>query len=568
MKLSKGNRDLILHGSLVKAVFAIAIPVVVNSFLQTMYNLTDTYWLGQLSVDYLAAINLVSPVQNTVINFGSGVTVAGAVMISQYIGAGKPEMARKIANQIFTVAMLFSLLCASVMAVATPGIVGWMGAAPDYFDHAVTYMRLVVLDMPFLFMVNIYQSIRQAQGDTVRPMLLNLLGIAVNMVLDPLLMVVLHWNAAGAALATVFAKMVPACIAFFLLCTRRDEAICFDRRFLRPDAACLRDIVRIGLPTALGSSFMQFGFILMSRNVNVYGKMAMAAYGIGNKVNGLISLPSTGIGSAVSTIVAQNMGAQQVDRAEHGYKLSTGMALLFLLLGGFVLSRPSVASAIVSIFTDEAEVIPMAADYLSIMAFWCWTNSIHDATRGLFQGSGHTFLPVAVDMTRLWVLRFATLAFCEQVLHLGVRSVWYSVVVSNGIASAILLVLYFTGIWRKSTIKSVCGRFFSWISADFRPESGFSRPKVGFSQCFDGFHAHCAEVRPAAAVIAAIHRHTEQRQPRPDPCVARRFKRLPNRVKFAALRVLKRHNCCAARCRQQRHTKSHGHILHRHGFRC
>lgn len=300
MKLSKGNRDLILHGSLVKAVFAIAIPVVVNSFLQTMYNLTDTYWLGQLSVDYLAAINLVSPVQNTVINFGSGVTVAGAVMISQYIGAGKPEMARKIANQIFTVAMLFSLLCASVMAVATPGIVGWMGAAPDYFDHAVTYMRLVVLDMPFLFMVNIYQSIRQAQGDTVRPMLLNLLGIAVNMVLDPLLMVVLHWNAAGAALATVFAKMVPACIAFFLLCTRRDEAICFDRRFLRPDAACLRDIVRIGLPTALGSSFMQFGFILMSRNVNVYGKMAMAAYGIGNKVNGLISLPSTGASAVPS----------------------------------------------------------------------------------------------------------------------------------------------------------------------------------------------------------------------------------------------------------------------------
>ncbi len=116
---------------------------------------------------------------------------------------------------------------------------------------------------------------------------------------------------------------------------------------------------------------MQFGFILMSRNVNVYGKMAMAVYGIGNKVNGLISLPSTGIGSAVSTIVAQNMGSAAGCRAERGYKLSTGMALLFLLLGGFVLSRPSVASAIVSIFTDEAEVIPMAADYLSIMAFWC-----------------------------------------------------------------------------------------------------------------------------------------------------------------------------------------------------
>lgn len=453
MKGGKYNTELILHGSLVRAVLSIAIPVVINSFLQTMYNMTDTYWLGKLGVDYLAAINLVSPVQSTVINFGSGVTVAGAVMISQYIGAGKAEMAKKIANQIFTVAMLFAVVCAMVIAVATPGIVRWMGADDDYFAHAVTYLRLVILDMPFLFMVNIYQSTRQAQGDTFTPMLLNFLGIGINMVLDPLLMLALHLNAAGAALATVFSKMVPACIGFFLLLPRPKEAICFDRRYLRPEVACLRDIVRIGLPTALGSSFMQFGFILMSRNVNAYGKMAMAAYGIGNKVNGLISLPSTGIGSAVSTITAQNMGAQQPERARRGYLLSMSMVLVFLLVSGFILSRPAISTAAVSIFSDEAEVIPLAADFLSIMAFWCWTNSIHDATRGLLQGSGHTFLPVAVDMTRLWVLRFATLWFCETVLHMGVRSVWYSVVVSNGLSSVMLLILYFTGIWRKNTIK-------------------------------------------------------------------------------------------------------------------
>lgn len=111
MKLSKGNRDLILHGSLVKAVFAIAIPVVVNSFLQTMYNLTDTYWLGQLSVDYLAAINLVSPVQNTVINFGSGVTVAGAVMISQYIGAANRKWRGKSPTR-FSLSRCSSRSCA------------------------------------------------------------------------------------------------------------------------------------------------------------------------------------------------------------------------------------------------------------------------------------------------------------------------------------------------------------------------------------------------------------------------------------------------------------------------
>ena len=85
--LSGATTELILHGNLFRAILAIAVPVVVTSFLQTLYNLTDTYWLGQIGTEPLAAINLVTPVQNIVLYFGSGLTVAGAVMISQYIGA-------------------------------------------------------------------------------------------------------------------------------------------------------------------------------------------------------------------------------------------------------------------------------------------------------------------------------------------------------------------------------------------------------------------------------------------------------------------------------------------------
>ncbi|MBQ8200277.1 MAG: MATE family efflux transporter [Clostridia bacterium] len=432
---------------------SIAVPVVINSFLQTLYNLTDTYWLGQLGTAELAAINLVSPVQSIVISFGSGVTVAGAVMISQYIGAQKYDSAKRIANHIFTVAMVFSLVCAAALALCTPGIVSWLGAEGDTYRNAVTYLRLVILDMPFLFMVNIYQAIRQAQGDTVRPMLLNLLGISLNLVLDPLLMIVLHMGAAGAALATAAAKAIPALIALTILIRRQDEPICLDRRLMKPDRTSLASIIRIGLPTALGGSVMQLGFLLMSRNVLVYGEGAMAAYGIGNKVNGLISLPSNGIGSAVSTIVGQNMGAKQVERARKGYLISMSCSVAFLFLGGRILSLPAVATWIVSSFSDDAAVIAMAADFLATMAFWCFTNGVHDATCGLFQGSGHTEVPMAVNITRLWVLRFATLYVCETVLGLGVRSIWYSVVVSNGISAAALLLLYFTGIWRKSRIK-------------------------------------------------------------------------------------------------------------------
>ncbi len=448
----KINRDLILNGNMLKAILSLTIPVVINSFLQTMYNLTDTYWLGKLGTEELAAINLVTPVQNIVLNFGMGITVAGSVLISQYIGAKKDEEARSMANQIFACAMIFSVICATICVMATPAIVTWLGAKGETWKFSKTYLQLVIMDMPFLFLVNMYTAIHQAQGDTVRPMLLNLLGISLNMILDPLLMVVLSMGVAGAALATVTAKAVPAVIAFVLLHNRK-KLVYLQLSKLKFEKDKLKNILVIGLPTAIGGSTMQFGFLLMSRSVLKYGTQAMAAYGIGNKVNGLISLPSNGIGSAVSTIVGQNIGANQQDRAEEGYKLSRRIAVIFLFVGGMILSRTPISTAIVKIFSEDPEVVGMAADFLSIMAFWCFTNGVYNSTMGLFQGTGHTEVTMAVDASRLWVFRFATLFVCEVLLNMGVRSVWYSVVVSNGISAVILFIVYKTGYWKKRKIK-------------------------------------------------------------------------------------------------------------------
>ena len=448
----KINRELILNGNMLRAILSLAIPVVINSFLQTMYNLTDTYWLGKLGTEELAAINLVSPVQNIVLNFGMGITVAGSVLISQYIGAKKDEEARSMANQIFACAMIFSVVCATICVMATPSIVTWLGAEGETWKYSKTYLQLVIMDMPFLFLVNMYTAINQAKGDTVSHMLLNLLGITLNMILDPLLMVVFSLGVAGAALATVTAKMVPAIIAFILLHNRK-KLVYLQLSKLKFEKEKLKNILAIGLPTAIGGSTMQFGFLLMSRSVLKYGTQAMAAYGIGNKVNGLISLPSNGIGSAVATIVGQNIGANQQDRAEEGYKLSRRIAVIFLLIGGMVLSRNPISTAIVKIFSDDSEVITMASEFLSIMAFWCFTNGVYNSTMGLFQGTGHTEVTMAVDASRLWVFRFATLFVCEQLLHMGVRSVWYSVVISNGISAAILFIVYKSGYWKKRKIK-------------------------------------------------------------------------------------------------------------------
>lgn len=451
-KLSADKRNMILEGSLLKAILTLAIPIMMNSFIQTMYNLTDTYWLGKLGKDPVAAITLVSPVQNIVINFGAGITTAGAILISQYIGARQDKQARNMANHIFICSMAFALVCSALCYLATPGIVGWLGSDGTIRALGTTYLQIVILDMPFLFMINLYTAVSQAQGDTLHPMLLNLFGVLLNLILDPVFLIVFHWGVFGAALATLLAKVPCAIIALSILCDKK-KLIHLHYKDFKFEKQKLLSIIKVGLPTAIGGSTMQFGFLLMTRNVVAYGSIATAAYGIGNKINGLISMPSNGIGSAVSTIVGQNMGAKQPDRAQKGYRIAMKIAVGFLFIGGLILSRRLIASSIVAFFIDDPEVITLATDFLCIMAICCWTNGIYNCTMGLFQGSGHTMVTMAVDASRIWIFRFLVLFVCQSILNMGVESIWYAVVVSNATSSLILYILYRTNIWKKQTVK-------------------------------------------------------------------------------------------------------------------
>lgn len=451
-QISQEKRKLILEGNLVHAVLMLAIPVMINSFIQSMYNLTDTFWLGKIGTDSQAAITLVSPVQNILINFGMGITTAGAILISQYLGAKLDKEANSMANHICICSMLFAFLCAGFCWLATPSIVKWLGAEGVIYTYGVSYLRIVVLDLPFLFMINLYTAVKQAQGDTIRPMLLNVLGVSINLILDPIFLMVFKWGIAGAAFATLIAKIPSAVVAIMAL-RRKTQLVRIDFKGFEFDRKKITSIIKVGLPTAIGGSTMQFGFLLMTKNVNAYGTIATTAYGIGNKINSIITMPANGIGSAISTIVGQNFGANNIKRVDKSYHIALRIGAVFLFVCGMILSRPIICEPIVRFFTTDEAVVPLATDFLSIMAMCCWTNAFYNVTQGLFNGSGHTLITTAVDATRIWIFRFLTLWVCSNVLHMGVESVWYAVVVSNASSALILYILYWTGIWKKNTIK-------------------------------------------------------------------------------------------------------------------
>ena len=451
-QISENKRNMILNGNLSQAILMLAVPVMINSFIQSMYNLTDTFWLGRIGTENQSAITLVSPFQNILNSFGSGITTAGAILISQYLGARKDEQANKMANHICITSLGFSLICALLCWLISPALVTWLGARGVVYEYGLTYLRIVVLDMPFLFMINLFTAVKQAQGDTVKPMLLNLLGIMINLILDPLFLIVFHFGIGGAAFATLIAK-IPCALIGLILLTKSNQLIRISFKNFVFDQKMIRAIIKIGLPTAIGGSTMQLGTLIMTRNVNVYGYIATSAYGIGNKINSLITMPASGIGSAISTIVGQNFGANNLKRVNKSYHIALRIGAVFLFVFGTILSRPFIAEPIVRFFTSDENVVPLATQFLSIMAMCCWTNAFYNVTQGLFQGSGHTLITMLVDATRIWIFRFLTLWVCSSILKMGVESVWYAVVVSNATSALIPYILYWTGIWKKRTIK-------------------------------------------------------------------------------------------------------------------
>jgi Na+-driven multidrug efflux pump len=164
--ISENKRNMILNGSLSQAILMLAVPVMINSFIQSMYNLTDTFWLGRIGTENQSAITLVSPFQNILTSFGNGITTAGAILISQYLGARKDEQAAKMANHICLISLGFSIICALLCFLISPSLVTWLGAVGNVYVYGLTYLRIVVLDLPFLFMINLFTAVKQAHCKT------------------------------------------------------------------------------------------------------------------------------------------------------------------------------------------------------------------------------------------------------------------------------------------------------------------------------------------------------------------------------------------------------------------
>jgi len=459
--MSKVPREDILGGPIIRTIFRLGWPVMVTTILQVLYNLADTFWLGHLpkeeSGTAVAGLQISWPIVFLLISFVAGFAAAGVALISQYTGAGMREKADLSCGQVYSLSFVFGVIIGGLGYILSPRLLPLITHSREVTDVAILYIQVIFLGMPFMFASFLFASVLQAYGDTVTPMLVSGATVLLNVILDPLLIFGLgplpKLGVLGAALATVTCQTISSVIAFYIL-FKGKRGVKLRLSYLRPKLRWISKIFKIGLPAAIGNSGTAFGFVVLMAIIGRVpnAPIALAAYGIGDRIIHLMFICIEGLGVGLTTILGQSLGADKIDRAEAAAK--RGSALMFLILVAetavlWLLRRPALSFFI----PGRPDIIDEGVNFISIFVFGMPFFGIFRAAGAVFQGSGHNIPTMIMELSRLWVLRVPLCYLFAFVLSKGSTGVWLGMAISNIIGATVAIVLFSTGVWKEKVIE-------------------------------------------------------------------------------------------------------------------
>ncbi len=431
MNLNK-KRELIISGNMYKAIISLALPIMINNFIQTLYNLVDGVFISSLGSVEFAATSFVSTINHLLVTIGLGFSVAGISILSQLIGSKEYEKANKYASQLLVFSTLIGVVLAFIGFFTTEHLLKFMQIEEDLIYFGNLYLRITILDLPFMFMFAFFNAIMSSQGNTVLPTVLSGISAITNIILDPILMFTFDMGVAGAAWATVISKMLLGVGGMIILLNSDKSMIKPDFKNFRFNKDIIINSMKVAIPSTVGQSGAAFGFLALNFFVVSYSTATMAAYSLVNRVVSLVVQPSMGIGTSIVAIVGQNLGASNISRARECFKKACVLTSLVGIFGFFIILFFRVP--IVNFFMqskDDLAVIDQGIDYLLIISVSLPMLGIFSAFQGLFQGSGKTKYSMFMEIARLWFTRIPMILLFKYFTDFEEIGIWISMSLSN-----------------------------------------------------------------------------------------------------------------------------------------
>lgn len=482
-KMGRPDEEEILEGNIIKVMFQLGWPIMVATFLRTLYNLADTVWLGRLPAEEatysVAAASQAWSVVFIVMSIEIGFGVAALAIISQYVGAGNKKKASEYAGQLYLIVILLSIILAVIGYFGTPYLLEVLtGAGPEaeaLARYGTEYLQITFLGMPFMFLFFAFMFILRGVGDNITPMKIVGVTAILNIIIDPFLILgsghvlsigslefaiptifgyeIPKLGIEGAAIATVVTRGLGALYSVYLMFTGK-VGLKVKLSYLIPDIEKIKEYLRIGLPAAIGRFGESLGFLILWAVVYRLPnpEVAGAAYGAGNKILNITFLVIGGVTMAMSTMVGQGLGADKVERVEEVTKkgLIALVGLGSLIAVAIYFARGPLISFIVP---ADPEVIEAGKEFLRIFSlslpFFCVFRGV---TKTL-AGAGHTYKQMGLNLIRIWGFRLVFVFLFALALGMGDLGVWAGLALSNFASSIAAMFVYSRGSWKEKVIK-------------------------------------------------------------------------------------------------------------------
>ena len=385
------------QGNITRHILMFALPLVLGNLFQQMYNLVDTYVVGQYATnEAYAAVGSVGVIVNIFIGLFSGFATGAGVVISQHFGAHDSE---KVTKTVHTAAMTTLILCPIFTALGlglTPMMLRWNNTPANVLPESTTYLSIYFWGISGLLIYNMGAGILRAVGDSKRPFYYLVVCACMNAVLDVLFVAVLKMGVAGVALATALSQIVSAVLVVIQL-LRTTSVVKLRPKALRLHLPFLRQIVRVGIPASLQMSITAFSNVFVQSYINFFREDFMSAWTTYSKVDAILFLPMQSIGMAVSTFVGQNLGAGQVDRARKGVRTGLISCLLFTGLG--MIPILIFAPGIVRILNDKPQVVEYGTLLLRVITPFFLVSCFSHLYSGALRGAGDSRAPMIIMLS-------------------------------------------------------------------------------------------------------------------------------------------------------------------------
>ena len=444
------------EGSILNSLVRLALPIILANVLHTTYQLIDTFWLGRLSANAVAAVSISFPILFLVLSLGGGLTLGGSVIVAQYFGAeNKKKVDYSSSQTVFVIFILSIVLALAAYFLAEPMMI-LIGAEPPILQDAVDYFEVSSFGFIFLFMFFVFQSLMRGIGDVMLPMYVVLVTVILNLILDPLFIFgygpIPGFGVKGAAMASISTQAISAIIGLGILFKgKRGIKIHFAQ--MRWDWKWTKRLFRIGIPTSLDQSTRAAAMTVIIVLVTGFGGEVVAAYGIGVRILSLIVIPALGFAMATTTLVGQNIGARQLKRAEKVGDLSAKIAMIGLTSIGMLLFL--FAEPVTAFFVpNDPQVIKDGALFIKIMAPSFGILGVQQVLNGVFNGAGFTQASLLISIFSLWMVRFPLAFLLSENTELAEVGLWWAFPISNLLGGTVAFVYYKLGYWKVRTIRT------------------------------------------------------------------------------------------------------------------